>query len=275
MTPPPGNMTPPSGTAPSSGPPPPPSGPFCPDGWQWFSGRCYYFVKNAMTWPQAQTNCAVLGAVLVSVRSPQEHGFIQQQFNNNDNNRPPGTWLGGFYLQDQWLWVDGSWFYNNSLTFETEPNTSPCLFLSPSGEWISSLCNEGYSSICVQESNSGPPGLCPDGWVDFQGQCYFYNQDLLTWSDADTFCAEFEASLVSVHSPQEYHLLGQITSGSYPFWMGGFYLQGQWMWLDGSWFHQDFFGWNAPVDSYPCLAPYPEFGGSGRYLGQVQSHGGN
>ncbi|TNN45524.1 hypothetical protein EYF80_044276 [Liparis tanakae] len=50
-----------------------------------------------MTWPQAQSNCALLhGSMLVSVHSVQEYVFLQQFTTNNEYVE---AWLGGFYLQ--------------------------------------------------------------------------------------------------------------------------------------------------------------------------------
>ncbi|KAM7393566.1 hypothetical protein PAMP_020426 [Pampus punctatissimus] len=233
----------------------------CPDGWQVFHGRCYYFVNEDMTWSQAQTNCAVLESMLVSVHSAQEYGFLQQLTNNNANQ---AAWLGGFYLQDQWLWIDGSWFYNNSWSIELSDSSNPCLMLNSYEGWSNSPCNAGgYSSICEKNSNVLQAMVCPEGWMEFQGRCYFYNNDYLTWPEADTNCAGLQASLVSVHSPQEYFFLYQqtIANGS-PTWLGGFYLMDQWMWLDGSWFYEGFFTQMSEDSACPCLSTYSADGWS-------------
>ncbi|XP_051242111.1 C-type mannose receptor 2-like [Dicentrarchus labrax] len=230
----------------------------CPDGWEVFQGRCYYFVNEGMTWPQAQSNCAMLESMLVSVHSAQEYGFLQQLTNNNENQE---AWLGGFYLQDQWLWLDGSWFYNNSWSMESPDSSNPCLMLSSYEAWSNSPCNAGgYSSICVKNSNVPTAMLCPQGWTGHLGRCYYYNDESLTWPEADATCAGFEASLVSVHSPEEYSFLYQQANGVA--WLGGFYLEDQWMWLDGSWFYQGFFTAMSPDSINPCLSTYSTDGWS-------------
>ncbi|GLD69430.1 macrophage mannose receptor 1-like protein [Lates japonicus] len=123
----------------------------CPEGWEVFQGRCYSFVNEDMTWPQAQSNCAMMDSMLVSVHSAQEYGFLQQLTSNNGNQN---AWLGGFYLQDQWLWIDGSWFYNNSWGSESPDSSNPCLLLNTYVAWSNSPCNVGgFASICVKNSN--------------------------------------------------------------------------------------------------------------------------
>lgn len=225
----------------------------CPEGWQVFQGRCYYFVNEGMTWPQAQSNCAMLGSMLVSVHSAQEYGFLQQLTNNNEYQN---AWLGGFYLQDQWLWLDGSWFYNNSWSSEAPDSSNPCLLLNSYETWSNSPCNAGgYSSICVKDSNVPPEMICPQGWTGFLGRCYYLNEEPMSWPDADTNCALLDASLVSVHSPEEYAFLYQQNPSST--WIGGFYLDDQWMWLDGSWFYGGFYmQMSSPDSNFACLSTY-------------------
>lgn len=237
-----------------SSPPPSPSQMMCADGWDVFQGRCYNFVNEPFTWSQAQSNCAMSDSMLASVHSPQEYGFLQQLTNNNGNQE---AWLGGFYLQDQWLWIDGSWFYNNSWSSESPDSSNPCLVLSSSAQWSNSPCDPGgFASICMKNSNVPADMLCPDGWTGFLGRCYYFNSDYLSWAEANTVCADLHASLVSVHSPQEYFFLYQQTAsdGHFPTWLGGFYLQDQWMWLDGSWFYLGFFTQESEDNTDQCLS---------------------
>ncbi|XP_042251316.1 macrophage mannose receptor 1-like [Thunnus maccoyii] len=241
---------------------PSPSQIMCPDGWEVFQGRCYYFVDEGMTWPQAQSNCAMLESMLASVDSVQEYGFLQQLTSNTGNQ---DAWLGGFYLQDQWLWLDGSWFYNNSLSIESPDSSNPCLMLNIYEGGFNSPCDAGgYVSICEKSSNVPLTMVCPEGWTGFQGRCYFYNGDSLTWSEAETNCVGLQASLVSVHSPQQYFFLYQQTAvnGFSNVWLGGFYLEDQWMWLDGSWFYQGFSDQMSQGSTSPCLSTYDTNGWS-------------
>ncbi|XP_040892870.1 ladderlectin-like [Toxotes jaculatrix] len=131
--------------------------------------------------------------------------------------------------------------------------------------WSNSPCNtDGFPSICVKNSKVPQRMLCPQGWTGFEGRCYYHNYESLTWSGADNYCAGLEASLVSVHSPREYYFLYQrsTVNGFSPTWLGGFYLEGQWMWLDGSWFYEGFFTQMSPNSTNPCLTIYSSEGWS-------------
>ncbi|XP_040001645.1 macrophage mannose receptor 1-like [Xiphias gladius] len=226
----------------------------CPDGWEVFLGRCYYFVYEGKTWPEAQSYCALLDSMLVPVHSSQEYAFLQQLTNNNGGQ---DAWLGGFYLQDQWLWIDGSWFYNNNWSSESPDSTDPCLLLNSNEAWSNSPCNtSGFASICVKNSNVPRGMVCPEGWMGFKGSCYYYNSEYLSWPEADNYCSGLQASLVSIHSLQEYFFLYEKTTayGFSPTWLGGFYLEDQWMWLDGSWFYQGFFIQMSTYSINSCLS---------------------
>ncbi|KAK2815563.1 hypothetical protein Q5P01_026030 [Channa striata] len=244
---------------------PSPSQQMCPEGWEVFQGRCYYFVNQPLSWPEAQSNCALLESMLASVHSPQEYNFLQQFTNSNGNEE---AWLGGFYLQYQWLWIDGSWFYNNSWNNASTDSSSPCLLLNSNEPWSNSPCNTfGTPGICVKNSNVPPAMACPEGWTVFQGRCYYYNEVSMSWPEADASCASLGASLVSVHSPQEYMFLLQQTFS--PSWLGGFYIDDQWMWLDGSWFYEGFFGQTPPPSTYQCLSTFNPDGWSPYSCNQI------
>ncbi|KAI9538489.1 hypothetical protein NQZ68_014250 [Dissostichus eleginoides] len=104
--------------------------------------------------------------------------------------------------QDQWLWLDGSWFYNNTWASQSEDSSNPCLVLNSNALFM----------------------VCPNGWMGFQGRCYYHNTDILNWHYADANCASLGANLVSVHSLEEYNFLYQqiaILNGYT--WLGGFW----------------------------------------------------
>uniref|UniRef100_A0A674J4H9 C-type lectin domain-containing protein n=1 Tax=Terrapene triunguis TaxID=2587831 RepID=A0A674J4H9_9SAUR len=56
--------------------PNPPSGPWCPDGWVGYRGKCYYFSKAKENWNNSQSNCSALGASLAVIDSEQEMTFL-------------------------------------------------------------------------------------------------------------------------------------------------------------------------------------------------------
>ncbi|KAK2815540.1 hypothetical protein Q5P01_026007 [Channa striata] len=97
--------------------------------------------------------------------------------------------------------------------------------------------------------------FCLDGWLSFRGNCYFLYNNADTWSNAESFCAEFEASLASVHSIWEYNFLQQIvkTGGHTLAWIGGYYFQNNWRWEDGSQFNYHKWQTQSPPHNYQCI----------------------
>nr|XP_046234759.1 ladderlectin-like [Scatophagus argus] len=122
----------------------------CPYGWQGFNGRCYYFNSESLTWPQADASCANAGASLVSVHSPQEYSFLYHQAIAYGFSQ---AWLGGFYFDNQWMWLDGSWFYPGFFTQLSPDSIYPCLSTYTTNGWSNFDCNESFPSFCVKNSS--------------------------------------------------------------------------------------------------------------------------
>ncbi|XP_029913626.1 ladderlectin-like [Myripristis murdjan] len=97
--------------------------------------------------------------------------------------------------------------------------------------------------------------FCLDGWHSFRGNCYLLVNTPETWRNAESYCASFEGSLVSVHSIWEYRFLQRLakTGGHSLAWMGGYFFQGDWRWEDGTLF--DYSNWEplSSTSSYQCL----------------------
>ncbi|XP_060729514.1 type-2 ice-structuring protein-like [Tachysurus vachellii] len=51
---------------------------------------------------------------------------------------------------------------------------------------------------------------CPIGWFYYYGRCYLYNGVRLDWVSAETFCQNFDAHLVSIHSENEYQQIKSL-----------------------------------------------------------------
>ncbi|KAG7221872.1 hypothetical protein INR49_017048, partial [Caranx melampygus] len=77
----------------------------------------------------------------------------------------------------------------------------------------------------------------------------------MTWYSAEEHCNAFGAHLASATDPREYSFLQQITqtAGQSSAWLGGFSLQGRWMWIDRQGFY--YTNWYSPSSStsYPCM----------------------
>ncbi|KAJ8341357.1 hypothetical protein SKAU_G00336480 [Synaphobranchus kaupii] len=123
----------------------------CPFGWNGHQARCYHYVNDHDTWINAQQYCIGIGANLASARNPREYKFLQDMV--HEIGRTSLSWLGGFYLQNTWLWMDGEGFYYSNWHSQSSASSSPCLYLRTTGGWSNSNC---YSTrlpfICVKRT---------------------------------------------------------------------------------------------------------------------------
>ena len=94
---------------------------------------------------------------------------------------------------------------------------------------------------------------CPPGWVGFSDNCYQWNSQNLTWSDAREFCNNHEADLVSIHSDLENNFISyQVSPKKQRFWIGtqrkatG---STEWLWTDGSSFDYENFCQGKPENT--------------------------
>ncbi|XP_059187455.1 ladderlectin-like [Centropristis striata] len=97
--------------------------------------------------------------------------------------------------------------------------------------------------------------LCPNGWYSHESRCFLYSQTAMTWHRAEEYCNSLGANLASVTNPREYSFLQQITQNARQssVWLGGFQLQGQWMWIDREGFYYTNWYGQSSSSSHPCV----------------------
>merc|ERR1711902_380171 len=61
---------------------------------------------------------------------------------------------------------------------------------------------------------------CPSGWSEFQGKCYKYFSEQMTWTDAREQCLSEEANLASIHSHLENTFVSELCNENLC-WVGG------------------------------------------------------
>uniref|UniRef100_A0A8C0I0H9 C-type lectin domain-containing protein n=1 Tax=Balaenoptera musculus TaxID=9771 RepID=A0A8C0I0H9_BALMU len=69
---------------------------------------------------------------------------------------------------------------------------------------------------------------CPEGWLPFQGKCYYFSPSTKSWDEARKFCQENYSHLV---------IISNFAHGSpRVYWLGlnDRNREGDWRWLDGS-----------------------------------------
>ncbi|XP_054984692.1 C-type lectin domain family 17, member A isoform X1 [Sorex araneus] len=78
---------------------------------------------------------------------------------------------------------------------------------------------------------------CPEDWLPFQGECYYFSQNTKSWDTAQKFCKDHFSHLVIVNSHSEQKFITRTKN--YPsrvYWLGMSDRQKErvWRWLDSS-----------------------------------------
>ncbi|KAM3622763.1 uncharacterized protein V6R79_002849 [Siganus canaliculatus] len=118
---------------------------FCPDGWFSYGSRCFLFVNTPKTWFSAEEYCNGLGGNLASATNPREYSFLQQLVGTGGQTV---AWMGGFYLQGQWLWIDREGFYYTNWYSQSTATSYPCIYLRTNYGWSNTACTGSNRFIC-------------------------------------------------------------------------------------------------------------------------------
>ncbi|CAM5158971.1 unnamed protein product [Eretmochelys imbricata] len=87
-----------------------------------------------------------------------------------------------------------------------------------------------------------PPAVpcCPDGWIGYQGKCYYFSETEGNWNNSQSHCSALNASLTGIDGDQEKHFLLGF-KGFFGRWIGLQREPGQpWRWPNGTEFDQRF-----------------------------------
>ncbi|XP_038074052.1 echinoidin-like [Patiria miniata] len=105
---------------------------------------------------------------------------------------------------------------------------------------------------------------CPDGYLNWEHDCYKLYDVQKTWANAEQHCVADGAHLASIHSAAEDNFLNllsqQGTAGSKHTWMGlnDHATEGSFVWTDGS--PCDYFNWHNAE---------PNNAGAGEQCGEI------
>ncbi|XP_065420216.1 C-type lectin domain family 2 member D-like isoform X2 [Chrysemys picta bellii] len=83
---------------------------------------------------------------------------------------------------------------------------------------------------------------CPDGWVGYQGNCYYFSETEGNWSASQSHCSSLNASLASIDSLPELDFMLRYTGILYH-WIGLHREPGEgqpWKWTNGTIFNNLF-----------------------------------
>ncbi|KAL3836968.1 hypothetical protein ACJMK2_022370, partial [Sinanodonta woodiana] len=202
------------------------------------------------------------GGGLAEIGDSHQQAFLASQL----SGRTGKYWIG---LKDRSSNGTYTWESGNSLTYtawnfnHTGNERSTCVSMSsskPVGVWLNIPCTTQNYFICqtlrqgfstLPHSTISMPSMasCPSDWRDNQGYCYKgFTNIKLSWFDANNYCRNLGAELVSLHSRQEenfaftYFMFGFSYTGSYWIGFNDFDQEHGHRWSDGS--LVDYTNWN-------------------------------
>lgn len=88
------------------------SAPTIPEEASIYNGHSYVVYPESMTWQEAKEYCEKLGGHLVTISDADEQKFVEELAENCTDK--VSYWLGGYYSDSEWKWVDDTKFsYTN------------------------------------------------------------------------------------------------------------------------------------------------------------------
>ncbi|XP_032643784.2 C-type lectin domain family 2 member D-like [Chelonoidis abingdonii] len=116
-------------------------GPWCPDGWVGYGGKCYCFSEAEGNWAYSQNNCSSLGASLAVTDTLQDLDFLLR-YKGKDQH-----WIGLRREQElgqPWKWANGTEF-NNLFGITADGD---CAYLNDENRVSSLRCTSERHWIC-------------------------------------------------------------------------------------------------------------------------------
>ncbi|NXL67686.1 KRBBB protein, partial [Chordeiles acutipennis] len=130
---------------------------FCPAGWLWNAGQCYYFSSTKKTWEQSREDCRSRGAQLVTIQANATLAFLVHTANMEVFH----VGLKRDSYRSDWKWLDGTAVKG---VFPNQPFTSSCGRVSGSRLSVG-FCRDALGWVCEQRATtlqwlwSSPPSF--------------------------------------------------------------------------------------------------------------------
>ncbi|XP_054833780.1 C-type lectin domain family 2 member D-like [Eublepharis macularius] len=95
-------------------------------------------------------------------------------------------------------------------------------------------------AVTVREPSSCPAVCCPNGWIGYQGKCYYFAKAERNWTSSKMHCSSLNASLAVVDSQEEMVFMMRY-KGNADHWIGlQRNLSQPWKWINGTIFNDWF-----------------------------------
>ncbi|KAF5901586.1 ladderlectin-like, partial [Clarias magur] len=231
---------------------------YCPSGWVKYGSRCFRLMRSIQYWLNAEAQCVAQQARLASVHNLGEYNFLQSLL---DMAGVTSAWIGAYYFQGAWLWVDTDRFQYTNWYSLIDPFSCPCAYmrnnvpLIPYGQSIPSTAavetkpeqeqklpgeatelaeeevikaaEDKVEALKLDADAEDKYNYCPSGWVKYGSRCFRLMRTTQTWLNAEAQCVAQKAKLASVHNLGEYNFLQSLLdmAGVAYAWIGAYNFQ--------------------------------------------------
>ncbi|XP_072020262.1 macrophage mannose receptor 1-like [Amphiura filiformis] len=207
--------------------------------------QCFQLFSDKLNWYEARLACQTRGGDLAALKTMDVHNFIAQYV------QPTGLqhWIGLHDITDEGRFT---WSVDEELLDDTQsmwdvaqPDNygevgEDCVEMNTDGMWNDLPCTD-YEGPYVCERPNDVIIKCDEsnGWISAASACYKYYGNDYTWTDANNYCQEVGASLISVESQEEQDLVSlQGSTYNTDIWIGATDLisgvPGGYTWPDGT-----------------------------------------
>ncbi|XP_032127773.1 killer cell lectin-like receptor subfamily F member 1 isoform X2 [Sapajus apella] len=95
--------------------------------------------------------------------------------------------------------------------------------------------NISNKDLCILRSTDQTV-LCPSEWLKYQGKCYWFSNEMKSWSDSYVYCLERKSHLLIIQDQPEMAFIQKNLRQSNYVWIGLNFtsLKMTWTWVDGS-----------------------------------------
>ncbi|KAK1151906.1 C-type mannose receptor 2-like, partial [Acipenser oxyrinchus oxyrinchus] len=163
------------------------------------SGQCFY-VGTKKTWQEAQSYCRNRGRDLLTI---QDQGGVNKLIRLIPKTKENHFWIGLYHDKENWQWSNG-----DDVIYSNWDPYLFCASVNSDGEWEDSVCSEKKAFMCYSETS-------------IITERYTLIEQLKTWTEAQQYCREHHADLVSIKNASENEDLVKKAQGK-SFWIGLF-----------------------------------------------------
>ncbi|XP_028018136.1 killer cell lectin-like receptor subfamily F member 1 isoform X2 [Balaenoptera acutorostrata] len=99
-------------------------------------------------------------------------------------------------------------------------------------------------------------GMCPSEWLKYQEKCYWFSNELKSWSDSYGYCLGRKSHLLIIQDQLEMAFIQKTLKQSNYVWIGLNFtsLKTTWTWVDGSPLDSKIFFIKGPAKENSCAA---------------------